>query len=632
MPWVDWKLRMRSLVRRRRVEADLRDELEFHLNMEARKRHNAGESLSAARRGAAVAFGGEERVLEECRQARGTAWLDDFGRDLQYSLRRLRRTPGFTLLALATLTLGIGANTALFTLVNAVLLQRLPVPHPEQLVMLGDPSFTGMLQGTEDHTVTALTYAQYQHLRNETHVFAGLLAVEANEPTLGVRWSQSDTSIVGIKLVSANYFSVLGMSPARGRFFATDDAGPDAAPEAVMSYGYWQAHFGGDPGVVGRTLRLRSGAYTVIGVAPRGFTGTTVGQVPGLYFPIALQTRLLPGRDMLHDPPGIRRVEWLQAIGRLRPGVSLAQAAADCNVVFARSIQAQAALAPAGPVRTQLLSQRVGVSAAASGASAVRAQFAQPLWILFTLVGIVLLVVVVNLGGMLLAQASGREREFALRLALGARRGRLVRQLLTESLLLAAAGACAGWWLAQWGERLLVNMVVASGADMALALTADPRVLAFTAGLAVLAGVAFGMAPAWRLSRTRLGVQAALRPRGGAVRGIVVAQVALSIVLVVGAALFIRSLSQLRRVNLGYDPANLMTLNVNAVAAGATGAQAVQLYGRIAASLARLPGVRGATFSENGLFWGNDNGDPIGPDGYTGPESAAANFDKVAPG
>jgi predicted permease len=621
-------LKLRALLRPRRAERDLQEEVAFHLAMETRKREAEGAPAARAGRQAAAAFGGADRVLEECRDARGLRWLRDAGRDLRLALRRSRRQPGFALLAVATLALGIGANTALFTLVEAVMLRPLPVPQPRQLVMLGDPQFSGVMSGTASGTVPALSYAQYQALRDSSLEFAGLAAFSSTSFAAQVSGDNGAPAPASLQLVSANYFQVLGLQPAAGRFFTPEEATPAAAAEAVLDYGFWQHRFGGDPAVIGHTLRLRSLSFTVIGITPRAFHGTTVGMEPEIYFPLALQPRILTGRDWLHDPPGVRRVLWITAIGRLRPGASLPAARSEVAAAYARAVAAQAAQAPDAKTRADLLTQTMPVATAAHGASAVSAQFGKPLWILFALVGLVLLMVAVNLSGMLLSQAAAREREFAMRLALGARRSRLVRQLMAESLLLAVTGGAAGWWLARAATRWLVAMVAQQSGGLALSVTPDAAVLGFTLLLALLAGMAMSLAPALRLTRRDLAAGA--RRRQTASRGLVVAQVALSLVLVSGAALFARSLGQLRRVPLGFNPENLYTFSLSAGTAGAGLPRALQAYRDIAAALRRLPGVTAVAVSYSGLFTGNQSGDGLTIPGYAG--HPGGNMDFAGPG
>ncbi|MGH9393419.1 MAG: ADOP family duplicated permease [Terriglobales bacterium] len=609
----DLRLRLRALFHMRRVERELQEEVDFHRAMDAHR----GRPASS--------FGSSDRILEECRDARGLRWLLDLGRDLRLAVRRLRHAPGFAAVAIVTLAVGIGANTALFTLVNAVMLQRLPVPHSEQLVLLGNPNFIGMESGVTDHDVDGLTFNQYQQLRQQSQSFSGLAAFCTFEPTFRVDWGRFTDGDLALKLVSENYFQVLGLTPARGRFF--DSA---TAPEAVMSYAYWQQQFGGDAGVVGRAVSLHGSNFTIVGIGPRGFDGTTVGEAPALYVPLDLQPKVLSGRDWRPDPPGVRRVVWLEGMGRLRAGVSLAQARAASAVIFAQSVRVQAA--QAGPAdRAGVLTQRLPVATAASGASALRADFAQPLLSLQALVALVLLVVVVNLGGMLLAQAAARQREFALRLSLGASRGRLVRQLLAESLLLSVLGGVLGWWLAQAGERLLVRWVAAGNPTFALPLAADAAVFGFTAAIALVAGIGFGLAPALRLTRVNLAQRSARGVSAAAPSSFVVAQVALAIVLVTGAALFVRSLAQLRSVPLGYSAAGLVSFNLNAVMAGSSEPHALGIYQNVAAAAGHLPGVAAATFSQNGLFTGGDSSDNLAIQGYNGAEAESL-LDAVAPG
>lgn len=327
--WTDVRLRLRVLFHYGRTEQELQEEMAFHEDMAGRAgRQRELTSLELAR--------------EQCRDMRGLGWLVEAGRDLRLAVRRLRRSPGFTTLALAVLAIGIGANLALFSLVDAVLLRSLPVPHPQQLVLLGDPGMTGMGSGTEDGAVNAPTYAQYLAIQKDGRCFSGLAAASSFDLTMGVHWGKSQDAAVPIKLVSGNYFAALGLRPQLGRLFGTAESGDTPARDAVISGGYWTQRFGGRSDAVGKVFSLRNASYTVIGVAPAGFTGTTVGQAPAIYRPLAEINTLLPGRDWLHDPPGITRRYWLLAIGRLRPGTSLAEARAQIAVIFSRSVRAAA--------------------------------------------------------------------------------------------------------------------------------------------------------------------------------------------------------------------------------------------------------------------------------------------------
>lgn len=614
----DWKLRLKALLRHGRAERELNEEVEFHQTMAA---------LAGAR---PSVFGGEDAALEACRDARGLRWLEDAASDLRLALRRLRRAPAFAILALLILAVGTGANAALFTLVNAVLLRRLPVPHPEQLVLMGNPDYNGAGSGTMDGEVEALTYAQYELLRDQSHSFTGLAAFGTFRPEVRLDLGPAGTEAVPVQPVSANYFQVLGLQPERGRFFDPTESGVHAAPEVILSHGFWRQKFGGSDSAVGRTVQLSGQAFTVIGVAPPGFYGTTVGASPALYIPLRLQPMVSPSQTWLRDPPGITRVYWLLGLGRLQPAVTLAQAQAASAIVFAQSVRAQAALAPDAATRQDLLTQRLPLAPAARGASSLRGQFAQPLLILQALVALLLLIVVVNLGGLLLAQADARKGEFAMRLALGAGRGRIVRQLLTEGLLLAGLGTLLGAFLAQWGVRLLIALVSGGDTDLQLPLGVDATVLVFLCGIGLLAGLAFGLAPARQLGRRNLSGRMGRIRKTGAGATWVVVQVAVSLVLVTGAALFVRSMAQLRAVPLGYQPAHMTAFSLNAAQKGVPDATEVEQYQRVAAAARLLPGVTAATYSVNGLFTGGDSGDSLGIPGYQG--DTASRLDTVAPG
>ncbi|HET9784087.1 MAG TPA: ADOP family duplicated permease, partial [Terriglobales bacterium] len=616
MTWTELRLRLRRLLMRQRAERDLQDEVDFHLAMAAR----AGWRAEAS-------FGGTDRILEECRDLRRFGWLEDGWSDLVLALRRLRHAPLFAFAAVATLGLAIGANSAVFSIVDAVVLRPLPVSNPQQLVSLGDPGFSSLNSGEDDHQVGAPTFHQYQLLRDNSPEFSGVAAQLAEPWELQVAWGrQTGAEQVSATMVSGNFFSLLGLAPARGRFF---DPGPDTpavAPDVVLSYACWQDRFAGADRAIGQQLSVRGQVFTIIGVAPKGFFGTKVGQDPALYFPLGWQQALIPGRDMLHDPPGPSRFEWLNVVARLRPGVTLAQARLASDLIFHRTVVEQAASAPAR-ARASLLTQTLPVTRITTGLSDVRAGAQRPLLILLGLAGLILAIVVVNLGGMTAAQAAGRRQEMGMRMALGASRGRLLRQLLTESLLVAAAGGGLGWLLGGFGAAALLNLL---GGQAPVVLTTDWRVWGFLVAVCAAAALGFGLWPALRLSRLRPG-----RPVRGARQRLgrvtVVAQIAVALVLVMSAALFTRSLQQLRQVDIGFNPQHLVTFRTNAVAAGAAPGQALEIYRRLTAALAQAPGVTVAAHSENGLFIGFDSGNAVAPEGYTGPPEGA-NWDQVTPG
>ncbi len=562
--------------------------------------------------------------------------------DFRHAIRFLLKSPGFTAVALLTLALGIGANTAIFTLVNAVILRGLPVGHPSQLVLLTDPTAMGMSYGTSGGRRGLLAFPEYRRLRRSDHAFTGLLAAASMSARDPVQWGSGGAELVRAELVSANYFSVLQVPAYRGRTF--NPSAPFVAngdPVAVMSYDYWRRRFAANPAVVGRTFTLYGRSFTVIGVTPPGFHGISVGDVPDLYFPMSMAPAVQPGPPLLTNPPGVSRVMWLQVMGRLKPGFTRAQAQAATNVIFRRTIRRQAAAAADPQSRHSILSQYLQLTPGARGVSGLRGQFGDPLWALFALVAMVLLLAIVNLASLLLARAAARHKEIGVRLALGAGPGRIVRQLLTESLTLAIAGGVAGALLAIWGARLLVRMVSGAGMPIQLSLTPDWRVWGFIAFLCIASGVLFGLVPALRLAR--LDVNDALQsqgrggsarsrhilshwhipgwPRGGLPLGklLIIGQVALAVVLLVGAGLFVRSLRQLTQVPLGFNPHGLYAFRLDTARAGYHGAAAGEFMHQLRQRIAALPGVAALAISDNGLFDGSECGLPVSALGYTAP-------------
>ncbi len=561
-----------------------------------------------------------------------------------HSFRTLLRSPTFTAVAVLTLALGLGANIAIFSLVDAVMLRPLPVPHPGQLAFLTDPSEVGTNVGVNDGTRGLLAYSEYVAQRDHNPAFRSLLAAQSNTSRTGIAWgSDASSEPARIKLVSANYFDVLDIPAYRGRTFASNEGVKIGAdPVAVMSYAYWNQRFHRAASILGRSFDLHGHAFTVIGIAPPGFFGENVGQAPDLWLPLTMQPQALPGLDRLHDPPGVSRVMWLQVVGRLKSGVSLQQAQAASNLIFQRAIQQQAGSVSDATTRRALMSQKLRLTRGDLGASSVRRRFGDPLLALFALVALVLLLAIVNLASLLLARAASRQREVGVRLALGAGRMRIIRQFLSESLLLAVFGGILGCLLAFWGERVLLAMVAkVGGSALSVSLAPDWRILLFVPLVSLAAGFLVGLLPALRLAR--LDANTSLNPQSrGAAAGrqvlgkvLIVAQLALSIVLLVGASLFVRSLQKLQNVPLGFRPARLSLLVVDTSTAGYANQSALTYFHRVRAALASLPGVRGVALSEDGLFDNSDSGLPVAVEGYTPPSGqagAGSRFDTVSPG
>ncbi len=547
-------------------------------------------------------------------------WL--FWQDVRYSVRALGKSPGFLLVAVLTLALGIGANTAIFAVVNAVILRALPVSHPEQLTLLTDPDEAATnVETTEHGERRILSYPEFVELRNHNSVFSGLLAAQSQPVSVDVIENRtgSPSTKARVQLVSGEFFDVLGVQPALGRAFtAAEDSAPGANPVAVLSDSFWRRALGADPAVTGMTLRIGGGIFRVVGVAPPGFHGILVGNDTEIWLPITMQAQALPGRDYLNP----RDTLWLQVMGRLAPGMSRPHAEAGINVGFQQFLREWAASERTPKAAQNMLDQRIKLRDGASGASALRGQFSDPLKLLVAMVGLVLLIACANIANLLLARASGRTREIGIRLALGASRVRIVRQLLTESLLIAAAGGALGMVLAFWTTRVLLALVQRGFDGVSLDPARDIRVLLFTAAATLATGFLFGLAPALRAARSDLSSTIGSNVRGAAgMRGrletgriLVIAQVSLSLLLTIGAALFVRTLHNLLNVHLGIDREHLIVARIDPSAAGYSQAGLPGLCERIRERLQTIPGVRAASISNDGLFTG-DEGDHVAVDG-----------------
>jgi predicted permease len=562
--------------------------------------------------------------------------------DFRHAVRVLAATPGFTAVAVLSMALGIGANTAIFSLLNGLLMSTLPVRHPHELVLLTDPGSSGVLAGSQDGERSLITYAEFRQLQEQNTTFAALMAsasaLQRVEPRVAGGRNPEE---VALRLVSTSYFATLGVPAVLGRTFdASHEPAAGAAPHAVISHEYWQRRFGGRPDVLGRTIALRGGVLSIIGVAPHSFLGETIGERPDAWVPLAMQATVLPGRDWLHDRPGnVEKVMWLHAFGRLRPGVSRERAQADANVIFKQGLDTYYGSIADMATRKAFLDQRLDLRPAATGASSLRGSFAEPLYVLLGAAGLVLLIACSNLGNLLLVRTTARQREMSVRLALGASRGRVIRQLLTESLCLAVAGGVAGLALAQ----LLRAGLLALASDRAIALPAafDTRTLAFAFLLTLAAGVMLGLLPAVRVTKTE--ATAGLRQEGRGIAGsaawlrvgklVVAGQLALALPLLVGSGLLVRTLVNLQRVDLGYPRDGVVTVRVDAQAAGYDPARQMAAFEALLTRIRAVAGVGAATYSNNGLFGGSDNGDQISVEGYTptGRGDTGSRYDAVGP-
>ncbi|HWX53822.1 MAG TPA: ABC transporter permease [Verrucomicrobiae bacterium] len=540
--------------------------------------------------------------------------MESLLQDVRYGLRVLVKNPGFTAVAVLTLALGIGANTAIFSLINAVMLRMLPVTEPGRLVVVGDPEAVHS-RSLGDPSVKLFSYPLYREL-SANQVFSGMLASgEVHNLPVSIAGA-ADTRLTGV-LVSGNYFSVLGVSTTMGRTIGPDDdTGANAHPVVVLSHTLWKEKFGQDPNVVGRTININKNPFSVIGVAPAGFFGDTVGDTQDLWIPVTMQTQVITGRAWLES----FNASWLHCIGRLKPGTGIEQARANLNVLLQ-----QLANGPMGAKLHKddlenLKKGKIQVSAGGGGFSDLRGSFREPLLLLMFIVGLVLLIACVNVANLLLARASSRQKEMAVRLAIGASPGRVVRQLLTESLLLSFAGGALGLLVAQWGTGALLRLSGETG----LQAPPDAGVFLFTATVCVFTGVLFGLIPALRSGR--ISVAPTLKSgsqHGGNGRSVwswgkmlVASQVALSLLVLFAAGLLVRSLQNMRNLDLGYSREGLTLISTDPLGAGYSPAQIANFANEISARLASLPGVRAVCSSKNGLFSGSESGESIKVEGY----------------
>jgi len=561
--------------------------------------------------------------------------------DLRFTFRQWTKNPAFTAAIVLILALGIGANTAIFTVIDSVMLSTLPVKDPQHLVILTDPNFHGVITGGSRGERTSLTYGEFEDLRDHNSVFSGLLAASAQVSRLDATIEGAGAPISGgrilVSMVSGNYFSVLGVKALIGNTFtAAVDRTRDANPVAVISYAYWKDQLGGDPEILTRRIRLNKTSFSVIGVAPPGFFGETYGSVPSLWVPLTMQPEVRLRTDFLslEQDPG-RKIFWLQVIGRLKPGLSFGQARAGIETTFHQYLASQL---PQLPQHAQagFMDQHIPLTDGSHGASAIRQSVDAPLVFLMALVSLLLLIACANVANLLLARAMFRQKEVGIRVAMGAKPSRIVRQLLTESTLLSVLGGAAGLLVARWGDALLLRMVGTAAGDFDLHL--DTRILLFTLGVSMLVGVIFGLAPAF--SATRINLVAMLKGVGGPEkpgrfvlgRVLVVTQIALSLLLLIVAGLFGHSFQKLAAVELGYDRNHLLTFGVPAAAAGFKGAEMRQLYDTLAERLRDLPKVRAVSYSMFDLLSGGESNVPISIDGIAGSSrDMSANCDRVGP-
>jgi predicted permease len=596
-----------SVFRSKLLDRDLDEELQAYLELVAAEKIREGLSPEQANRDARRDTGGVEQVIQSVRDVRAGVGLDRLVQDIRYGVRTLAKNPAFTLVAMATLALGIGANTAMFSLLDQVVLRLLPVSHPEQLVIVRE---TGNHYGNS-YGPNTVSWPMFEDLRDNNQVFSGMFC--RFPATVNIGYGDRAGQIPA-ELVSGSYFPILGVGAALGRTIAPDDDDvPDSKPVVVLSYSFWLSYFDGDRKVVGRTIVLNSYAMTIIGVAQPGFDGVELGVPAKVFVPIMMKTEMTPHSDGLKDRR--RRLSWVTAYGRLKPGVGQQQAQLSLQPLMHSILEMevqQPEFTRSATAADRQLFLRNRVELLPGSDNRLREHLRRPLWLLVALTGAVLLLACANLANLLLARATARERELAVRLAIGAGRARIVRQLLVESLLLSAAGAVMGLALAFLADRVLLRIYLPAdaAADFVISPVPDGRVLAFVVGAMLLTSLVFGLLPAVRASRTEITLS--LKDRFGALsfgvislrRMLVGIQVALSLLLLVGAGLFVRTLRNLESLGPGFPTDHLLTFEINPSLNGYSDEQTKSFYQRLNVNLQTMPGVNSVGFSTMPLLKG----------------------------
>jgi predicted permease len=598
---------LRSLSQKRRVDRELDEELAAFAEASAADKRRAGMSPQAAVRAARIEIGSAASVKHQVWSSRWESIADNLFHDLRFALRQLARKPGFTVIAIASLTLGIGANTAIFTLLNAILLRPLPVQSPNELLLFGDGNSSGSTSSVPDGSWRLFSYSFFHDLRQKDASFSGIAAVDSTQFETKASIAGAAYQTTHVNLVSGSYFSVLGVPAFLGRPIGeSDDSAEGAGPVAVASYSWFQRQFGGDPSALGKTIRIQSHDYTLVGVARPGFYGFTVGQATDLWIPLSMEKAFSrPGWNGL----GSNLFQSLYLIGRLKPGVTATQASAETNLLFKQIVRSYLGSQPSKKHLDDLAHASVELTPGGRGVSYLRGSFSVPLKILMAIVALVLLIACANIANMLLARGVARVREVAVRMALGASRQRIVLQLLTESILLAFLGAVAGVALAWKASVVLLNMATPGPDPVPLNLTPDMAVLGFTLGVTVVTALLFGTLPAFRA--TGLEFTPALKDgrgssstttRSALTRSLIVGQVALSVVLLIVAGLFVRSLIHLSEVDTGFDKHNVLLFSLDSSTANLPRGtpdeiRSVRLQEQIEDRVHTIPGVQSDSFA-----------------------------------
>jgi predicted permease len=630
--------RIAGMFRRRRLDGELDEELRAHLEMAAEENQRRGMPADEAWRAALRDFGGVTQVRERVRMREGVLWVENLRRDMAYALRMLRKSPGFAAVAIGSLALGIGANTAIFSIAKSALLDRLDVLHPGELRLLAWHSGRNTVVHSEWGDMgktpqggvggTSFSYPVYQLLRKENHRLADLFAFK-NVGLVNVT-AEGEAEVLQADLVSGNFYQQMEAPPQLGRAIGPADDTVGASPVALISDSYWARRFNRSPDVIGRTMLVNLVNVTIVGVNPPGFTGAkSVQTSPEIFMPFAAQPLVSPYRnaDSLLTSD---RVWWMQIMARAKPGMDEAKAQAALNVALQAAVHATMTVKPEESVPSLVLTD------GSRGLNEASRQMKQPLLVLMGLVGLVVLLACANLANLLLARSAARQKEMSVRMALGAGRARILRQVLTESLLLSVLGGLAGLLLGYLGRNALLRMLAGPTTDpTVLPGSFDWGVFAFNAALSIATGLLFGLGPAWQATRARVSSTlkdsahtTTRRRRGFSGRALVAFQIALSTLLVVMSGVFLRTLINLNDVNPGFDPRNLVLFEMRPPLSEYSGVKQIALFRQLTERLAAVPGVESVTpttvapLSNN---YENDDFIPVGEKVTPGMDTASLN-------
>jgi macrolide transport system ATP-binding/permease protein len=624
MDWFrEWTSRCAAMLRRPKLDKDLDDELRAHIELATAENLRTGMSTADARTAALRAFGGLTQTSEAYRMQRGLPFIETLSRDLRYAMRQLRRNPGFTLTVVITLALGIGANTAVFTLVQGILLRSLPVSDPSRLYRIGDKDDCCYYNSFENDNgdFDLFSYDLYLHFKQSAPEFEQLAAVEAGGGGFSMRYGAAPARSLHSEYVSGNYFSTLGVGAYAGRPLVESDDKPGAAPVLVLNYQIWQSDFGSDPAIVGATVYLNTHPFTVAGIAPPGFYGDrVVSRPPEVWLPLSSEVALAGANASVSQPD----TDWLYALGRLRPGVNRDALQTKLSTALRQWLLTRTAYTEHGGAAL-IPRQHVVLASAAGGIQKLQQQTGNGLRLLMILSSVVLLIACANIANLLLARGTTRRAELAVRMALGAARKRLICQILTESILLSVMGGIAGLAVAYGLSRMILSVAFPEARNMPIEASPSLPVLGFAFLVSLLTGVIFGLAPAWLSSHAQpaealRGVnRSTVNDSSLPQKALVVLQVALSVVLLAGAFLMTRSLGNLEHQDFGFSSANRYVLGFDPTGVGYTLDRLPALYRQIEDRFSALPGMAQVSMVRYIPLGGNNWGSCVIPQGHPAP-------------